>query len=417
MLDSSRSDLERHGVVPRRSDSLASDLLLPDETLEVRREVRAFADSVLRPIARELNCEPERRDGFRHDVFDRMASAGLFAIPFPEDVGGRALRYPTLATLSVLEELAYYAPGIASSMYDAQAILVGNTLNQAPPALRGEFLPRLVRGEFVASFATSEPGASTDLSVRSVQTVAHRHDEGWLVTGRKRWITNAVAARYVILLCRTGDALSLLFVDMHAPGVSVSDPDMKMGNHAQLTADIEFKNVLVPHHHVLGEIGAGLRSALGSLVLGRMGIGAIGVGMAQRAFDISSHYISHRSVFERPIAAFQHWQFRFAEHAMQIDSARSAYQRAALLTDRGENAEVLAAMAKVMGSSAAVEMSRDAIQCCGGYGFVRTLGASGEDWPLESIYRDAKMGEIYEGANEVQKWIIARKIFGRAITG
>ncbi len=404
MLDSSRSDLERHGVVPRRSDSLASDLLLPDETLEVRREVRAFADSVLRPIARELNCEPERRDGFRHDVFDRMASAGLFAIPFPEDVGGRALRYPTLATLSVLEELAYYAPGIASSMYDAQAILVGNTLNQAPPALRGEFLPRLVRGEFVASFATSEPGASTDLSVRSVQTVAHRHDEGWLVTGRKRWITNAVAARYVILLCRTGDALSLLFVDMHAPGVSVSDPDMKMGNHAQLTADIEFKNVLVPHHHVLGEIGAGLRSALGSLVLGRMGIGAVGVGMAQRAFDISSHYISHRSVFERPIAAFQHWQFRFAEHAMQIDSARSAYQRAALLTDRGENAEVLAAMAKVMGSSAAVEMSRDAIQCCGGYGFVRTLGASGEDWPLESIYRDAKIGEIYEG-------------FGRAITG
>ena len=102
---------------------------------------------------------------------------------------------------------------------------------------------------------------------------------------------------------------------------------------------------------------------------------------------------------------------------MQIDSARSAYQRAALLTDRGESAEVLAAMAKVMGSSAAVEMSRDAIQCCGGYGFVRRLGASGEDWPLESIYRDAKIGEIYEGANEVQKWIIARKIFGRAITG
>src|SRR5260370_38291429 len=118
-----------------------------------------------------------------------MASSGLFAIPFPEDVGGRALRYPTLATLSVLEELAYYAPGIASSMDDAQAILVGNTLNQAPPALRGEFLPRLVRGEFVVSFATSEHGASTDLSVRSVQTVAPRYDEGSLITVRSRVVT------------------------------------------------------------------------------------------------------------------------------------------------------------------------------------------------------------------------------------
>jgi alkylation response protein AidB-like acyl-CoA dehydrogenase len=147
---------------------------LPAETLAVRKEVRAFADAVLQPIAWELNCTPERRDGFRHDVFRNMAHAQLFTIPFPTDVGGRGLVNPTLATLVVLEELAYYSPGIASALYDAQAILVGNTLNRAPDHLRSHYLPRLVKGEFVGSFATSEPGASTDLSVKSVKTTARR---------------------------------------------------------------------------------------------------------------------------------------------------------------------------------------------------------------------------------------------------
>jgi alkylation response protein AidB-like acyl-CoA dehydrogenase len=174
---------------------------------------------------------------------------------------------------------------------------------------------------------------------------------------------------------------------------------------------------IVPADHVLGAPGSGLRAALGSLALGRMGIGALGVGLAQRAFDVATDYTTRRTVYGKPIAAFQHWQFRFAEHALEIEAARLLYQKAARLADLGHDTTALAAMAKIKGSALAVEVARDAIQACGGYGFARLVSGDEEAWPLEAVYRDAKIGEIYEGANEVQKWIIARTIFGREITG
>jgi alkylation response protein AidB-like acyl-CoA dehydrogenase len=411
-----RADIDRWRV-PRQSEVLGSDLLLPAETLEIRHEARAFADRVLRPIAHDLNTRPEQPDGFRHDVFREMASAGLYAIPFPRDVGGRGLQYPTLATLMVVEEIGYYSAGIASALYDAQAILVGKTLDMAQSSLRSIYLPRLVRGEFIASFATSEPGASTDLSPKSVQTTAEPVSGGWLLNGRKRWITNAPAADLIVILCRSGNRLSLFLADMHHPGVKVLPPDIKMGNNAQLTADVILKDVFVAHDHVIGAEGAGLRAALGALALGRMGIGAVGVGMAQRALDVATAYTAQRTVYGKPIGSFQYWQFRFAEHALEIEASRSLYQKAGQVTDRGGDAGVLAAMAKSKGSSTAVDVARDAIQACGGYGFARYVQGAEEAWPLEAIYRDAKIGEIYEGANEVQKWIIARKLYGRELTG
>jgi len=401
----------------RWSDSLFSDVLLPEESLRVRAEARRFADDVLRPIAHELNTTPESRDGFRHDLVKAIAAAGLYEVPFAKDVGGRGLEFPTLATLMVMEEFGYYTPGAASALFDGQAILCGQTLNSAPAPLREEFLPKLIKGEIVCCFATSEPDTSTDLSARAMQTVATPVEGGYRVNGRKRWITNSVAGDIVLLLCRTGDALTMLLVDMHTDGVSVSDPDLKMGNHAQLTADIDFKNVFVPEKHRVGSEGGGLRVALGALTMGRAGIAALGVGMAQRAFDYSANYISQRKVFGQEIAAFQHWQFKYADHAIAIENARNLYQKAAVNYDKGNKAQPLMAMAKVAGSELAVNVARDAIQACGGYGFARRMSADGVDWPLEAIYRDAKIGEIYEGANEVQRWAIARDIFGRAITG
>jgi alkylation response protein AidB-like acyl-CoA dehydrogenase len=409
--------MKNQWAVGRLTDKMSNDLLLPEETVRVRREARTFADDVLRPAAHELNCTPETRDGFRYDIFNAITAAGLYRVPYPADVGGLGLEFPTLAALTVLEELGYYSPGIASAMYDGQAILVGKTLDAAGGAVRATWLPKIVRGEIVGSFATSEPEASTDLSVNTLKTTARQADGGWRIDGRKRWITNSVAADRVLVLCRTEANTSTFFVDMHAAGVRVAEPDRKMGNHAQLTADIFFENVFVTDADVVGTPGAGLRTALGALALGRMGIGAVGVGMAQRALDVAADYTSRRHVFGKPIAAFQHWQFRFAEHAIEIEAARNIYQKAGMNVDRGAAAEPLAAMAKVKGSALAVDVARDAIQACGGYGFARELMADGDQWPLESIYRDAKIGEIYEGANEVQKWVIARAMFGRAITG
>ncbi|GAC1623412.1 MAG: acyl-CoA dehydrogenase [Nevskia sp.] len=403
--------------VRRQADRLYNDVFLPAETLKLRKDVREFADDVLRPAAHALNTARETRAGFPQAMFKAMADAGLYRIPFAADVGGLGLEFPTLATVTVLEELGYYSRGLASALYDGQAILVGQTLNRAGGFLRSTYLPKLVRGEFVGSFATSEPEASTDLSPANMSTVATKVDGGFRITGKKRWITNSVAADYIAVLCRSGERQTFLFADMRAGGITVSDPDLKMGNHAQLTADVSFDNVFVPDDHVIGAENGGLRAALGALMLGRMGIGAIGVSMAQAAFDYSTHYISQRKVFGRPIGAFQHWQFRFADHAMGIEMARSLYQKAALLYDKTGDAETEAAMAKVAGSELAVEVVRDAIQACGAYGFVQTLGGPGQHFPLESIYRDAKIGEIYEGANEVQRWVVARNIFGREITG
>ncbi|HSW13982.1 MAG TPA: acyl-CoA dehydrogenase family protein [Solimonas sp.] len=401
----------------RRADTIFNDMFLPDETRRVRQEVRQFCEDVIRPAAHRLNTTPESKESFPRAEFDAMARAGLYTIPYPADVGGRGLEFPTLATVTVLEELGYHSRGLASALYDGQAILVGKTLERAPATIRNRYLPKLIRGEFVGCFATSEPEASTDLSVQSMQTVATKAEGGWKINGCKRWITNSVAGDLILALCRTGETLTMFLADLHSPGVTVSAPDLKMGNHAQLTADVTFRDVFVPDDHVVGNEGGGLRTAIGALVLGRMGIGAIGVAMAQAAFDYSTDYMTRRKVFGRELARFQHWQFRFAEHALQIEMARSLYQKAALRFDKEGNADIEAAMAKIAGSRLGCDVARDAIQVCGAYGFVRTLSGPGQDYPLESIYRDAKIGEIYEGANEIQSWVIARHIFGREFTG
>ena len=401
----------------RRADQLSCDLYLPQETRDIRAEARAFADEVVAPMAYRLNTTPERRDGFPRDLFDEMGRRGLYRIPFPADVGGRGLQFPTLATVTVLEEIAYYSAGAASALYDGQAILCGKTLDRAPAHLRERYLPALVRGEIVGAFATSEPDASTDLSPQTMRTLATKTEGGWLINGRKRWITNSVAADFILVLCRTGDAQTFLLADMRQPGIVVGEPDLKMGNHAQLTADVVFEDAFVPDDHVVGRVGGGLGAALGSLVLGRIGIGAVGVGMAQAAFDIACQHMETRKVFGRELARFQHWQFTFADHALALEAARSLYQKAAHRLDIEGRADTEAAMAKIAGSRLAVDLARDAIQVCGAYGFVRDLKGANAQMPLEAIYRDSKIGEIYEGANEIQKWIIARQIFGRDFAG
>lgn len=403
--------------IKRHADELYNDILLPEETLQIRREVREFAEDVIRPVAHKLNTTPESADNFAREQFDAMAKAGLYEIPYPSDVGGRGLEYPTLATMTVLEELGYYSASLASAFYDGQAILVGKTLDGAQESIRSKYLPMLIKGEFVGCFATSEPDASTDLSAKSMATVAEKVDGGYRINGVKRWITNSTAGEYILALCKTGESLTMLLVDMKQDGISVSAPDLKMGNFVQQTADVTFKNAFAPDENVVGAVGGGLRTAIKALVLGRMGIGAIGCAMAQRAFDFSTDYMTKRKVFGQELARFQHWQFKFAEYAMQIESARGLYQKAALLNDRFGIADTEAAMAKLSGSRVACDIARDAIQVCGAYGFVKTLSGPGQDFPLEAIYRDSKIGEIYEGANEIQTWVIARRIFGREFTG
>jgi len=398
----------------RYASELYDDIWIPDETIQVRETVRAFAEQYVRPVAHQLNNTPESLEAFPRELVKGMADAGLFRIPFAAEYGGAGLQYPTLATMVMLEEISYLSSGLAAAMIDVQLILFGHTLSHASEAVKERLFPAMMAGDIIGSFATSEPAASTDLSVRALQTEAHRVDGGYQLNGQKRWITNSPVADYMFVLAKLDQGLTMLLVNLRDKGVTVGAPDKKMGNHCQLTADIVFADVFVPDTHLVGTEGNGLRSALTSLTLGRVGIGACGVGMAQAAFDYAVDYMKEREVFGQPLAKFQHWQFTFADYATQLESARNLYVKAALAQDGGRKSVAQqCAMAKLVGSSLAGDLARDAIQVCGGYGFIKELANTGQQYPLEAIYRDSKIGEIYEGANEVQKLIIARNIFGR----
>ena len=402
---------------PRIADRLYHDMLAPTEIVELRHRVRAIAARVVAPAAGRIANQDERIDGFPHDVFDALAAEGLYRIPFATDVDGEGLRHRATATAVVVEELAYYSNSVAA-IFDVHCILAGNAVNQGTAAQRERWLKPLIRGELVGAFATSEPGASSDLSPDAVATLATRDGDGWVLNGRKRWITNSVAAGFVVVLARTGGRLSTFIVPTDTPGLSIGTPDRKLGNRGQITADVVLDNVRVGPEALLGVEDGGLKIALQTLTYGRIGIAAAGVGMAQAAFDHTAEHLKTRRAFGTPLGAKQHWQFLMADRATEIEVARDLYMKAALRLDAGNPfPEPEAAMAKHFATRLAVDMARDAVQAFGGFGFTSQRGADDEPGPVEAFYRDSKIGEIYEGANEVQKWVIARQIFGREITG
>lgn len=402
---------------PRIADRIYHDLLSPNEVHEVRARVRSTAAGKIAPIANRIARGDERIDGFPRDAFDSLAEDGLFRIPFAGDVGGEDLVHRASATAVTVEELAYYSNSVAA-IFDVHCILAGNAVNQGNDEQRMRWLAPAVAGEIVGSFATSEPGASSDLSPQAVSTEAVPTATGWVLNGRKRWITNSAVAGFVVVLARTGSKLSTFIVPTDTPGVTIGTPDRKLGNKGQITADVILDRVQLGPEALLGPENGGLKIALQTLTYGRIGIAAAGVGMAQAAFDHTAQHLVNRRAFGEPLASKQHWQFLMADRATQIEAARNLYIKAALRLDSGiAFPEPEAAMAKLRGTEVAVDMARDAVQAFGGLGFTQQLGADDTEGPVEAFYRDSKIGEIYEGANEVQKWVLARQIFGRDITG
>ncbi|WP_264067344.1 acyl-CoA dehydrogenase family protein [Mycolicibacterium komossense] len=406
-------------AVPRTQDRMTHDVWLPDEIVELRSHARAAVEKQLAPRARDIGQREESADSFPWDAFRGLAAEGLFAVPFGFDYG-RGLQHPMLGTCTVTEEIAYHSSSMAG-VYDGQCILVPQTLTYANDTLRARLIPELVSGRTAFSFATTEPETSSDLTAERMQTVAEDTPEGFVVNGRKRWITNSIVAGWVSVLARAGagsNRATMLLVDLSSPGIRIGAPDLKMGHRGQITADIVFTDVLVPHQNILGTAGGGLGVALSALVRGRVGIGAAGVGVAQAALDLAVERLRTRQVFGSPLGAMQHWQFTMAQRATEIECARTLYQKAATLLDRGDrNAEPEAAMAKAYGTRLANDLVREAIQIHGALGFARQVGEAGESVRLEEMFRDAKILEIFEGANELQQWIVARQLIGRDVTG
>ncbi|MGH3723228.1 MAG: acyl-CoA dehydrogenase family protein [Mycobacterium sp.] len=390
-------------------------MFTPDEVIDLRTRARSAVQRCIAPFAREIGSREESRDSFPWQAFRGLGDEGLLAVPYDSEFGA-GLQHPMLATAAVTEEIAYQSSSMGG-IYDAHCILVPATLGFASEAIRAQLIPSLVSGKTTMAFATSEPEASSDLTPSRLQTALTETDGGYLVSGRKRWITNSVVAPYGAILCRDGDASTMLLVALTGNnGVTVGEPDLKMGHRGQLTADIVFENAFVPTDNILGERGKGLAVALAALTRGRIGVAAVGVGVAQAALDLAVHRLRHRSTFGAPLGSRQHWQMVMAQHATELECARSLYMKAAIRLDRGQGGEPEGPMAKVLATRLAVNLTRDAIQVHGGYGFAREIAATGETFRLEELYRDAKILEIFEGANELQQWIIARKLIGRDIT-
>ncbi|MFW6150246.1 MAG: acyl-CoA dehydrogenase family protein [Chloroflexota bacterium] len=401
-----------NALPPRMQDKLYHDVFLPEETRGVRQEARSFAQKEVEPRAHEIGSREEAVEHFPREVFTLMGQQGLFGLGFPTRYGGRGLQYPMSATTVAIEELAYASNAVAA-IYDVHCILAGHALLYGSEELRQHYLRPLIAGDRIAAFAVTEPEAGSDLSPDTVQTVAERKNGGWVVSGRKRFIINAPVADFAVTLCLTEGKLSMLALDLKADGVYVGEPDRKTGIKGCLTADLAFDDVFVAEQNLVGQQGKGLRVALSALTCGRIAVGATGVGMAQAAFDEAAAYLSQRRAFGRPVAGFQHWQFEFAKIATQIENARNLCYKSALRHDSGvEFPEPEVAMAKQFGTEVGVDTAGVALQAFGGYGYMTQLGADGSTYKVEQIYRDAATARIYEGTNEIQKWLIARQIFG-----
>ncbi len=402
---------------PRMQDRLYHDMILPEETLEIRAKAREFAIREIAPRAYEIAHTEESRESFAWDIFRKLAEEDFFKIPYPAEVGGLGLKYPCCATVVTVEELAYMSNSIAA-VYDVHCILAGHALEYGSEHIRENFLRPMTTAEKIGCFATTEPMASSDLSARSVQTRGRREGDVFIVSGQKRFITNSCVADFVTALVNVEGKLCMMVIDLHTDGCRVGEPDRKMGNKGQLTSDIYFDEVAVPVENLISDMGKGLHVALGTLTYGRVGIAATGVGMAQSAFDESVAYMKEREAFGRKIGQYQYWQFRIAERAIQIENARNLYLKAALRMDQGvEFPEPEAGGAKYYATECAGDMARDAVQIFGGYGFMQELSHDKSHYKVQEIFRDFKIAEIYEGTNEIQRMILARTIFGKDLTG
>lgn len=399
-------------MVKRLMPEIYYDLLMPEETQKIRLEVREFVNEEVLPVAHELGALEEDKKNFPWDLVKKMADRGLLGIPFSTQYGGRGLKYPICAATVVMEELAYASNSLAV-IYDVQCMLTGKALLNGSDFIKNKYLPQLIKGELIGSFATTEPNASSDLSINTVTTTAEKEGENWIINGRKRFISNSPVAGIVILLCRTGNSLSEFVVDLNTEGVRIGELDKKIGNKGQLTSDIYFDKVIVPEENLLGTLGKGLKIALATLTFGRIAISATGAGMAQSALDEVVEHFKQREAFGKKLGQFQYWQFKIAEWVTAIENARNLCYKAALRQDLGiEIPEIESVMAKYYATQIASDIAREAVQAFGGYGYMNTLGADGSTYKVAEIFKDSKVTEIYEGTNEIQKMVIARKVFG-----
>lgn len=378
------------------------DFALSPQHEEIRRTVREFAERRIVPIAEEL----ERKGEFPMEIIREAAALGLLGVPYPEEVGGTGL--DSLAYAITVEELSR-ASGSVGIIVSAHTSLGCNPIYLAgTDAQKERYLRPMASGEVIGAYGLTEPGAGSDS--RGTKTRAHRDGDEWVIDGSKRFITNAgVAGTYIVTAVtdREQDSgkISAFIVEADTPGFSIGRMEEKMGLHASNTGELIFEDCRIPAENLLGEEGEGDKLFLKTLDGGRIGIASMALGLAQAAYEAASAYAKERKQFGRPIGEFQGVAFKIADMATTIDAARLMTYRAAWLKDRGKPYTTEAAMAKLYASEVARDVTNDAVQVHGGYGYVT-------EYKVERYLRDAKLTEIGEGTSEIQRMVIARNLLG-----
>jgi short/branched chain acyl-CoA dehydrogenase len=371
--------------------------LSPEHEL-IRDTVRDFARERVAPVAEEL----DREHRFPYELVAEMAELGLMGIPIPEDYGGGG--GDTLSYAIAIEELTRVDSSVAIT------VAAHTSLGTMPIFLYGseeqkrEWLPDLAAGKRLAAFGLTEPGAGSDAG--ATRTKAELRDGQWVIEGAKMFITNAGTdiTACVTITARTGDdEVSNIIVPNGTPGYEISPPMRKLGWRASDTRELSFQGCAVPEGNLLGERGAGYRQFLEILDGGRISVAAMGVGLAQGAYDLAHAYALERQQFGKPIASFQAIQFQLADMAVEIEAGRNLVYKAAWLKDEGRPFALEAAMAKLYTGELSNRAVNSSLQIHGGYGFM-------DEFAISRLYRDQKILEIGEGTNEVQRMVIARQL-------
>jgi butyryl-CoA dehydrogenase len=378
------------------------DFSLSPQHEEIRRTVRDFAERRIAPVADEL----ERKGEFPMEIIREAAGLGLLGVPYPEELGGTGL--DALAYAITVEELSRVS-GSVGIIVSAHTSLGCNPLYLAgTDAQKERWLKPMASGEVIGAYGLTEPNAGSDS--RGTQTRAHRDGDEWVLNGTKRFITNAgVAGTYIVTAVTDRDTdshrITAFIVPADAPGFSIGRMEEKMGLHASNTGELIFTDCRIPGENLLGAEGEGDKLFLATLDGGRIGIASMALGLAQAAYEAASAYAKERRQFGRAIGEFQGVAFMIADMATRIDAARLMTYRAAWLKDCGKPFTTEAAMAKLFASEVARDVTNDAIQVHGGYGYI-------SEYKVERYLRDAKLTEIGEGTSEIQRLVIARNLLG-----
>ena len=379
-------------------------LALTDEQRDIQRLAREFAATELAPHAATW----DRDAHFERALVPRLGELGFLGMLVPEDYDGMALT--AVSYLLVLEEIAAADASTAVMLSVHNSLPSQMLLTQGTEAQRQRFLRPMARGELLGAFALSEPDAGSDAS--AVRTQATRDGDSYVLNGTKSWVTQGNSAGVILAMARTdtpdarrgGKGISAFIVTPDLPGFSVGKKEDKMGLRASPTVQLVFDNMRVPDDHLLGEPGQGLVYALQSLEHGRLGISAQAVGIGRAALAHAVQYAAERQQFGKAIREFEAIQFKLADMATRVTQARAVLYVAAAAKDRGESITQLSSIAKLTASEMAMWVTTQAIQVFGGYGYVK-------DYPVERLFRDAKVTEIYEGTSEIQRLVIARELY------